>query len=421
MTTTLPTIEILRSPIQLRGKVSVPGSKSITNRALLVAALANGKSSLSGVLVSDDTCYMVKALTELGVRIRFSSDTNIAIDGTGTLKKPSVSLHLGNAGTAIRFLTAACALVEGDVVLNGDEHMQKRPIRPLIDALSAAGIHAAVSSSGCPPCKVHGQGFIPGGNISVSGALSSQFLSSLMLVAPLAKRPTTIKLTEDNIGATGYIEITRAVMEAFGAHVYQNDKNSFHIANTGYNVCDFKVEPDASAATYFWAAEKLTGGMIDLGYSPNDFSQPDAAAHKLMQSFPSLPTLIDGAQMQDAIPTLAVLAAFGSSTVRFTGITNLRVKECDRIAAVHKGLNCIKPGLATIEGDDLIVAGDPALPSRARPCTIDTMSDHRIAMSFALAGLKCCGIKILEPDCVGKTFPDYWSELSKLGVSFSYA
>ena len=421
MTTTLPTIEILCSPSQLRGKVTVPGSKSITNRALLVAALANGKSSLSGVLVSDDTCYMVKALTELGARIRFSSGTNIEINGTGTLKQPSDSLYLGNAGTAMRFLTAACALVEGNVVLNGDEHMQKRPIHPLIDALNAAGINATVPSSGCPPCTLHGQGFIPGGTIGVSGALSSQFLSSLMLVAPLAKRPTIIKLAEDNIGATGYIEVTRSVMEAFGAHVYQDDEKSFHIANTGYSVCDFKVAPDASAATYFWAAEKLTGGMIDLGYTSDDFSQPDAAAYTLMQSFPSLPTFIDGAQMQDAIPTLAVLAAFGSSIVRFTGIANLRVKECDRIAALHKGLNCIKPGLTTIEEDDLIVFGDPELPKRARPCTIDSMSDHRIAMSFALAGLKCRGIKILEPDCVGKTFPDYWSELSSLGVSLSYA
>lgn len=399
----------------------MPGSKSITNRALLVAALANGKSSLSGVLVSDDTRYMIKALTELGVRTRFSSDTNIEIDGTGSLKKPSNSLHLGNAGTAIRFLTAACALVDGSVVLNGDEHMQRRPIHPLIDALNAVGINATVPSSGCPPCTVHGKGFIPGGIIGVSGALSSQFLSSLMLVAPLAKRPTIIKLAENNIGATGYIEITRSVMEAFGAQIYQDDEKSFHIAKTGYTPCDFKVEPDASAATYFWAAEKLTGGMIDLGYKSEDFSQPDAAAYTLMQSFPSLPILIDGAQMQDAIPTLAVLAAFGSSTVRFTGIANLRVKECDRIVAIHKGLNCIKPGLATIKEDDLIVFGDPELPKRAIPCTIDSMSDHRIAMSFALAGLKCRGIKILEPDCVGKTFPGYWSELSSLGVSLSYA
>lgn len=422
MTTNLPSIEILHSPLQLHGKVNAPGSKSITNRALLVAALATGKSLLSGVLVSDDTRYMVKALTELGVRIRFTSDTNIEIDGTGSLKQPSDSLYLGNAGTAMRFLTAACALVEGKVVLNGDEHMQKRPIHPLIDALNTAGIHVTVPSSGCPPCTVYGgQGSIPGGTINISGTISSQFISSLMLVAPLSKCATTIKLAEDNIGALGYIEITRAVMEAFGAHVYQDDEKKFHIENKGYNPCSFKVEPDASAATYFWAAEKLTGGIIDLGYSPRDFSQPDAAAHRLMQSFPSLPTIIDGAQIQDSIPTLAVLAAFGSSNVRFTGIANLRVKECDRIAAVHKGLNCIKPGLATIEGDDLIVFGDPELPNRASPCTIDTMSDHRIAMSFALAGLKCRGIKILEPDCVGKTFPDYWSELSNLGVSLSYA
>lgn len=420
MTTTLPTLEILPSSLPLCGKVSVPGSKSITNRALLVGALATGKSSLSGALASDDTHYMVKALTSLGVPIHFSNDTTIGIDSTGHLEKPLTSLYLGNAGTAMRFLTAACALVEGDVVLDGNEHMQKRPISPLVNALNTMGVRVT-APSGCPPCTVYGQGFLPGGTISISGALSSQFLSSLMLVAPLAKRPTTIKLAEDTIGAAGYIEITRSVMEAFGANIYQDNDKSFHVENTGYNASDFEIEPDASAATYFWAAEKLTGGLIDLGYAPSRFSQPDAAAYELMQFFPSFPACIDGSQIQDAVPTLAVLSAFGASTVRFTGISNLRVKECDRIEAIYKGLNCIKAGLAAVEGDDLIVYGDKELPRHPRPCTIDSMSDHRIAMSFALAGLKCYGIKISEPDCVDKTFPDYWSELSKLGVSLSYS
>jgi 3-phosphoshikimate 1-carboxyvinyltransferase len=187
------------------------------------------------------------------------------------------------------------------------------------------------------------------------------------------------------------------------------------VAPTGYRAANFHIEPDASAATYLWAAEKLTGGNIDLGTA--HFTQPDAKAKDVIATFPHMPERIDGSQMQDAIPTLAVLAAFNTKPVRFVGIANLRVKECDRIRALSLGLNAIRPGLAHEDGDDLIVTADPSLAGQSIVAEIDSFADHRIAMSFALAGLKIRGLAIRDPDCVAKTYPGYWEALASLGVA----
>jgi len=205
-------------------------------------------------------------------------------------------------------------------------------------------------------------------------------------------------------------------MKAFGTRVEQLGPSIWRVAPTGYCATDFVIEPDASAATYLWAAEALTGGAIDLGVPAADFTQPDARAYTLIAQFPHLPAVIDGSQMQDAVPTLAVLAAFNETPVRFTGISNLRVKECDRVAALAEGLSRISPGLGREEGDDLLVASDPSLSGRTMPARIDPYADHRIAMSFALAGLKVHGIAILDPGCVAKTYPGYWQALGSLGV-----
>ncbi len=199
--------------------------------------------------------------------------------------------------------------------------------------------------------------------------------------------------------------------EVFGIDIREDPARNIRYA-------DLAVEPDASAATYFWAAEALTGGAIDLGVPAEEFTQPDAVSAKVIRMFPRMPAVIDGSQMQDAVPTLAVLAAFNEHPVRFTGIANLRVKECDRVAALATELSRIRPGLGTEEGDDLIVAADPSLAGQELPARIETYADHRIAMSFALAGLKIRGITILDPDCVGKTFPGYWDALASLGVQF---
>lgn len=415
--TDLRKLTILPPAAPLRGRVTPPGSKSITNRALLVAALARGTSRLSGALTSDDTRYMAQALRAMGVEIAEPDATSFIVTSDGRLRPPAAPLFLGNAGTATRFLTAAAALVDGEVVVDGDEHMRKRPIAPLVEALSRLGVTVA-APSGCPPVTIEGQGGFDGGRVEVDGGLSSQYVSALLMAGACARNPVEVALTGQEIGARGYVDLTLATMRAFGAEVEQPEAALWRIAPTGYAATDYLIEPDASAATYLWAAEVLTGGAIDLGVPAAAFTQPDAKAHRLIASFPEMPGEIDGAQMQDAVPTLAVLAAFNRRPVRFTGIANLRVKECDRVAALAQGLARIRPGLGLEEGDDLLVASDPTLAGQVLPAEIDTFADHRIAMSFALAGLKIGGITILDPGCVAKTYPDYWHALGSLGVAF---
>lgn len=410
----------------LRGRVRLPGSKSITNRALLLAALARGTlgrgtlargtTRLTGALKSEDTACMAEALRAMGVAVLEPDDTSFTVSGTGRLEAPAHPLAIGNAGTAARFLAAAAATVDGTVVIDGNQHMRRRPIRPLVAALQALGVEIA-DTQGCLPVTVRGRGGFAGGAVAVDGSLSSQYLSALLMLGACADRATRISLTDPAIGGQGYVGLTLALMARFGASVTADAPGSWSVDPTGYRAIDLAIEPDASAATYMWAAEALTGGRIDLGTTPDSFTQPDAEAHRLIAAFPHLPPVIDGSQMQDAVPTLAVLAAFNHAPVRFVGISNLRVKECDRIAALLGGLNRIAPGLAAVSGDDLTVAGSAALGG-SRACRIDTVSDHRIAMAFALAGLRLRGIAILEPSCVAKTYPGYWDDLASLGVLF---
>ena len=404
----------------LIGKIALPGSKSITNRALLIAALAKGESLLTGALSSDDTHYMAEALRDMGVKVEQENLTTYRVSSTGHLNAPAKPLFLGNAGTATRFLTAAAANVDGTVVIDGDEHMRKRPIGALVDSLRALGIEAS-DTNGCPPVTVHGKGGFKAERVEIDGSLSSQFISAAMMAAACAKQPLEIVVPQAEFGGAGYIGITQAVMESFGAKVEALGKGTWRIHPTGYQARDYVVEPDASAATYLWAMEKLTGGKIDLSTDPAKMLQPDAKAWAVIQQFPHMPAVIEGSQMQDAIPTLAVLAAFNTTPVRFTGIANLRVKESDRVSALSTELNKIRKGLAREASDDLIVNADPTLAGQTLPTSIHTYSDHRIAMSFALAGLKINGITILDPDCVAKTYPLYWDDLAKLGVGLQFS
>jgi 3-phosphoshikimate 1-carboxyvinyltransferase len=401
----------------LRGRAAPPGSKSITNRALLLAALAKGESRLTGALKSDDTARMAEALSAMGVEVREPDETGFHVIGDGRLRAPSRPLFLGNAGTATRFLTAAAALAEGVVVIDGDAHMRQRPIAPLIEALSALGVEAE-APSGCPPVTVQGRGGVTGGRVEIDGGLSSQYVSALLMLAARAETPVEVALTGTEIGARGYLDLTLAAMRAFGAKASEVGEGAWRVEPTGYRAAHLHIEPDASAATYLWAAERLTGGAIDLG--AETFTQPDARAREVIGTFPHMPPVIDGSQMQDAVPTLAVLAAFNAAPVRFVGIANLRVKECDRIHALSTELERIRCGLAREEGDDLVVEGDPALAGQTLPTRIETYADHRIAMSFALAGLKIGGITILDPDCTAKTWPGYWRVLAELGVELAF-
>ena len=405
----------------LCGSVQPPGSKSITNRVLLLAALANGESRLEGALKSDDTRYMAEALRAMGVAIDEPDAGSFVVRGTGRLHAPPAPLFLGNAGTATRFLTAAAALVDGRVVVDGDGHMRRRPIGPLVRALTDLGVTAA-SHEGCPPVVIEGSGRLSAGRVTIDAGLSSQYVSALLMIAACGDGPIEVALdfgkdrVGREIGARGYVDLTLAAMRRFGAEPGPVGDHAWRVPPTGYRATDLRIEPDASAATYFWAVAKLTGGAIDLGVAAADFTQPDAAAWPFIEAFPDMPAVIDGSQMQDAIPTLAVLAMFNRTPVRFSGIANLRVKECDRVRALATELDRIRPGLGREDGDDLLVASDPSLAGQRLATRIETYSDHRIAMSFALAGLKVAGITILDADCVSKTFPGYWDALSSLGV-----
>lgn len=413
------TVTVIPPGRPLLGQVSPPGSKSITNRALLLAALAKGTSRLDGVLKSDDTRHMSNALRQMGVTVEEPDDTTFVVTSSGRLQAPDAPLFLGNAGTAVRFLTAAVTTVDGSVTLDGDDYMRKRPIGPLVDALRAAGLDVS-SATGCPPVQVKGSGTLGATRLEIDGGLSSQYVSALLMLAPCAAQPVQVALIGHDIGARGYVDLTLACMRAFGAQVTELDANTWQVAPTGYVATDYLVEPDASAATYLWAAEALSEGRIDLGVAADAFTQPDALAQGFIAQFPNMPAVINGSQMQDAIPTLAVLAAFNRTPVRFVELANLRVKECDRVAALHDGLNAIRPGLATVEGDDLLVAADPALAGSHSDCSINTHADHRIAMCFALAGLKVGGVRIQDPLCVGKTYPGYWKALQSLGVELQW-
>lgn len=402
----------------LVGRIIPPGSKSITNRALLLAGLARGESRLTGALKSDDTLYMAEALRQMGVSVEEPDDTGFIVSGTGRLQAPQEPLFLGNAGTATRFLTAAVAMSEGHFVIDGDAHMRKRPIAPLVEALRSLGV-AILAPTGCPPVTIEARHGFSANSVTVDAGLSSQYVSALLMAAACGDEAFTVVLAGSAIGAKGYITLTTACMAAFGGQVREDGEARWVIEPTGYQAADYRIEPDASAATYLWAMEVLTGGQIDLGLVPSDFSQPDACAYDLIAAFPDMPAVINGSQMQDAVPTLAVLAAFNHTPVRFTGIENLRVKECDRIRALSEGLNRIRGGLAVEDGDDLIVHGDPSLAGQRVEARIDTFADHRIAMSFALAGLKIEGIQIEDPDCVAKTYPGYWDALDSLGVQMA--
>ena len=408
----------------LRGRAAPPGSKSITNRALLLAALSHGTSRLTGALKSEDTARMAEALIAMGVDVREPDQTSFVVRSDGRLHAPAAPLVLGNAGTATRFLTAAAALADGPVVIDGDAQMRKRPIAPLVTALRTLGVEVD-APTGCPPVTVAGRGGVNGGRVEIDAGLSSQYVSALLMLAGRASGPIEVALKgageNGGIGARGYVDLTLGAMRAFGARVTPSGASAWRVEPTGYRAADLQIEPDASAATYLWAAERLTGGSVDLGLPASSFTQPDARAYDVIAHFPHMPGVIDGSQMQDAVPTLAVLAAFNATVVRFVGIANLRVKECDRIRALSTELSRIRPGLAREAGDDLIVEGDPALAGRTPPTRIETYADHRIAMSFALAGLKVDGITILDPDCTAKTWPGYWDVLQGLGVELAFS
>jgi 3-phosphoshikimate 1-carboxyvinyltransferase len=413
---------------RLNASVTVPGSKSLTQRALITAALADGRSVLAGPLVSEDTDYSSQALAQMGISVE-QGPGQWRVDGTaGKLQTPEDDIYLGNNGTATRFLTSVAALGQGEFVIDGDERMHERPIEPLMTALRGWGVDIeAIHGSGCPPLSILADG-LAGGLTTLPEGKSSQYLSSLLLVAPYARAQAELRV-EGEILSKPYISMTLAVMADFGIRVEAApDFSSFSIPRGTYQPCTYQVEGDASNASYFWAAAAVTGGRVTVTNVPVPSLQGDALLVPLLarmgcnvvqaergisvEGSSRLEGIsVDMGDMPDVAPTLAVVAAFAEGATEISNIAHLRVKECDRLHAVTTELG--KLGVQVEEFEDrMVIHGRGGRDMQ--PAEIETYKDHRMAMSLAVAGLRIPGVTIRGEECVAKSFPDFWEHFGKL-------
>lgn len=409
--------------------VAVPGSKSLTQRALIAAALGDGTSKLIGPLASEDTSYTSKALEQMGVIVNRDNDEFWTVEGSGgNLSTPEKEIFLGNNGTATRFLTSVAALGHGEFVIDGEERMRERPIAPLMEALQGWGADmVSIHGTGCPPLRLNSKGLAGGATVLPEGK-SSQYLSSLLLVAPYAAQAASLAVKGDVLSKP-YVAMTLSVMADFGIDVTCNEEfTSFSIPQGSYSAMEYKIEGDASNASYFWAAAAVTGGRITVSNVPVPSLQGDALLVPLfarmgceitrngngitLQGGERLEGItVDMGDMPDVVPTLAVVAAFAHGETKIYNIEHLRIKECDRLTATLTEL--AKMGAKVEEGQDyMIIHGDGG--KSLHGAEIETYNDHRMAMSFAVAGLRVPGVKIQGEGCVAKSFPDFWERFGTL-------
>ena len=422
-------IEILPCNGPINGSMRPPGSKSITNRALILAALADGPSKLSGVLDSDDTQVMIESLRRLGLKIDQNLEKcEVLIEGQRQFPNDKAELYLKNSGTSIRFLTAAVASQNGAFELDGNERMQKRPIGDLGDALKALGVKVDYQKeTGYPPLSVRSKG-LHGGPVAVASSKSSQFLSGLLMAAPLAKEEVQL-LLDGPLVSRPYVDMTISLMKSFGVHVDESQK-AFKIAPQNYRSRNFEIEPDASGASYFFALAAVTGGRITVeGLNQNSLQSDIGFVEALRQmgcdvqyeensttviGQPLKGITIDMNQISDTAQTLAVVALFAEGPTKIHNIKHNRYKETDRISDLRTELERL--GAEVNEFDDGLEIHPPKKGQSLQACTIETYDDHRMAMSLALAGLKVPGVVIDNPACVAKTFPTYFQVLNRLGI-----
>ncbi len=409
---------------------AVPGSKSYTNRALTIAAMARGASTLLGALESDDTHVAREALKHLGVTVEQEGSTFVVHGHHGEFQDPHQPLFLGNSGTATRFFTAMLTQAGFPCTLTGNPRMQERPIADLLETLQQLGADvSSVRGNGCPPVHI-GARRLHGGTATISGAISSQFLSALLMVAPYAATDVTL-VVRDTLVSVPYVDLTLDIMARFGVEVINEDYRRFHIRGQQcYSARTYTVEGDASSATYFWGLAALLGQSMCVTNVPASSAQGDvrfldvlermgctiARGEHLRVTGPThLRPLgeIDLNALPDAAMTVAVLAAFCPGETRLTNIANLRVKETDRLRALATELR--KLGVAVTEyPDGLQIQGAPDTLHGAEIATYD---DHRMAMCFGMAGARLPGVHIQDPTCVAKTYPGFWDDLRQVGVS----
>ena len=412
----------------LNESVRVPGSKSITNRALLLAALADGPSRLQGALFSDDTRYMSESLRRLGISVRADeSAEQFEVEGQGgVLPAKGAELFVGNSGTSARFLTALSSLGNGTCHIDGVERMRERPIDDLLSALQQLGVEARdENGTGCLPVTVKSAG-LKGGKVVMRAQKSSQPLSAFLMVAPLAQSDIEIEI-EGELFSQPYIEITLRMMEQWGVQVSHEDMRRFHIpGRQKYRAQNYVVEPDASSASYFWAAAAVTGGRVRVEGIGQEALQGDAAFVDVLAQMGCEveksadwvevrgPEKLNGVDVDmnaisDTVMTLAAIAPFADSPTNIRNIGHIRHKETDRIHAVVTELRRL--GVQVEEREESLTIHPK---SQLQPAQIETYEDHRMAMSFAITGLKAPGVTILDPACVAKTFPDFWVRLEAL-------
>ncbi|MEV6974457.1 3-phosphoshikimate 1-carboxyvinyltransferase [Kitasatospora sp. NPDC093806] len=410
-------------------EVRVLGSKSYTNRYLAIASLSGEETVISGALLSDDTLYFAKAIEAFGhVRTEIDHETaEIRVTPTGRpMRAPAEDVFVGGAGTPLRFLISMAGHAEGETVITGNARMQERPMGDLLAALPALGVDAvAVRGNGSPPIRVSGA--FHGGSTTISGQVSSQFTSSLIINAIRAESDTAITIADDLVSKP-YVEMTLAALTEMGVTVERDGFERFIVpAGQKARGGHVTVEPDASGMSYFLAAAAVLGGRVTIPGIGAGSHQGDVHLVRALEQMGCRAELgassitlhggplrgidIDMEAMPDVVPSLAVVAAFAEGTTRITNIASLRVKECDRIAAVTAELR--KMGIAVEEFPDAmhITGGVP------HGAVIDTYDDHRIAMTFAVAGLRTEGVVIKDPGCVAKSFPSFWRTLDSLHPS----
>jgi len=405
--------------------VRVPGSKSVTNRALLLAALADGSSALDGALSADDTQAFAAGLRSLGLEVEGDGAVWRMRGGGGHVPAKRAQVYCADAATAARFLLAACAAGRGTYGFDASPQLQRRPLGTLLTALRAQGARTEPWDAAGLPVTLLADG-LEGGRLLLPGDTSSQFISALLMAAPLGRRPLDLRVSE--LVSKPYVDMTVTMMEQFGVTTKREGHERFVVGPASYRGCDYAVEPDASTASYFFAAAAVTGGRVKvLGLRRTGSLQGDVRFLDVLEAMGCIVTeeadgvsvtgaaapagiTVDMADISDTFMTLAAVAPFATSPVTMTGIANVRLKESDRIAAMQANLRVV--GVPTEAGPDFL---------RVFPCTpcggrIDPHGDHRIAMAFAVLGLRTPEVLIDDPGCVRKTCPGFfelWRELEQ--------
>jgi 3-phosphoshikimate 1-carboxyvinyltransferase len=420
-------IEIQPVSAPVDADVTLPGSKSYTNRALLLAAMADGTSTIHDALFSDDTHYMAASLRDLGIAIQ-ADEAGCAFTAEGTsgaIPAARAKLFTGNSGTTARFLTAFLSLGRGEFIVDGNERMRERPIDPLIDALRQLGVDAeSVRGTGCPPVRIRANG-LQGGRVRLPGDRSSQYFSALLMIGPVSEQGIEIDV-EGDLVSKPYIDLTADSMRAFGATMINESYRRFTVpGGQRYRAREYRVEPDASAASYFFALAAVTGGRVRVRNLGANSAQGDARFVDVLEqmgcevargeTFIEVrgPASLRGADVDmngisDTVQTLAAIAPLATGPVVIRNVGHIRHKETDRIAALVTELRRL--GVDVDECQDGLVIR----PSAVQPGRVHTYDDHRMAMSFAILGCAVPGIVIEDPGCVAKTFPDFFDRLGSV-------